>query len=192
MNPNALAARLIAATQGGMTAVPAITKLQPAEGEGGKAMPTTYSGGTYAFEDRVINGRNAKTVLLDSVQSQANRFEEVLLEAWRAGRVAMPVFEMQVPVHGSSTSLNVPHRVHDALLRDSLWEGTPFRDTDGGQRLAAARAWNATAFYEFAPTVLLLGTWDSQSGGGVNSAKIARSLVSEIVAFDAVRGVRTS
>jgi CRISPR-associated protein Csb1 len=40
--------------------------------------------------------------------------------------------------------------------------------------------------------VLLLGTWDSQSGGGVNTAKIARSLVSEIIAIDAVRGVRTS
>jgi CRISPR-associated protein Csb1 len=37
-----------------------------------------------------------------------------------------------------------------------------------------------------------LGTWDSQSGGGVNTAKIARSLVSEIIALDAVRGVRTS
>ena len=40
--------------------------------------------------------------------------------------------------------------------------------------------------------MLLFGTWDSQSGGGVNTAKVARSLVSEIIAIDFVRGVRTS
>jgi CRISPR-associated protein Csb1 len=40
--------------------------------------------------------------------------------------------------------------------------------------------------------VFLFGTWDSQGGGGVNTAKVARSLVSEIIAMDAVLGVRTS
>src|ERR1039458_188601 len=34
--------------------------------------------------------------------------------------------------------------------------------------------------------------WDSQSNAGVNSAKFARCLVSEIIGFDAVRGVKTS
>jgi CRISPR-associated protein Csb1 len=38
----------------------------------------------------------------------------------------------------------------------------------------------------------LFGTWDSQSGAGVNSAKFARALVSEIIGFDAVLGRRTS
>jgi CRISPR-associated protein Csb1 len=129
--------------------------------------------------------------LLDSVQSQANRLEELLLDAFRAGQLAMPVFEMNVAGH-DVTSLTVPHRVHDAILRDSIWDGRPFRESENGKRLVSARAWNATAFFEFAPTVLLFGTWDSQSGGGVNTAKVARSLVSEIIAIDFVRGVRTS
>jgi CRISPR-associated protein Csb1 len=90
------------------------------------------------------------------------------------------------------TSLTVPHRIHDAILRDSLWNGQPFRESENGKRLISARAWNAVAFFEYAPHVLLLGTWDSQGGGGVNSAKIARSLVSEIIALDVVAGVRTS
>jgi CRISPR-associated protein Csb1 len=90
------------------------------------------------------------------------------------------------------TSLTVPHRVHDAILRDSIWGGKPFQESENGKRLVSARAWNATAFFEFAPTALLFGTWDSQSGGGVNTAKVARSLVSEIIAIDFVRGVRTS
>jgi CRISPR-associated protein Csb1 len=139
-----------------------------------------------------LNGNRVETVLLDSVQSQANRFEEVLLYAYRCGRLGLPMFEMNIAGHEPMTSLTVPHRVHDAIFRDSLWGGTPFRESENGRRLVSARAWNATPFFEFAPTVLLFGTWDSQSGGGVNTAKIARSLVSEIIALDAVRGVRTS
>lgn len=178
-------------SRGGLTAIRCITRLQPAGGRGDKVFPPTYSDGTYAFETRILNGNRVNTVLLDSVQSQANRFEEVLLEAYRAGRLAIPVFEMEVAGH-QVTSLTVPHRVHDAILRDSLWDGRPFRESENGKRLVSARAWNATPFFEFAPTVLLFGTWDSQSGGGVNTAKVARSLVSEIIALDAERGVKTS
>ena len=183
---------LLRASQGGVVAMRAVTKLQPVDGEGGKVFPPTYSDGTYAFEKRVRGGEEVQTVLLDSVQSQVNRLEEQLLNAFQSGRLKMPVFEMNIPGHQVITSLTVPHRVHDAILRDSLWDGKPFRESEQGKRIVAARAWNATAFYEYAPTVLLFGTWDSQSGGGVNTAKVARSLVSEIVAFGAVRGVRTS
>ena len=178
--------------RGELTAIRSVTRLQPAGGVGDKVFPPTYEGGSYAFEKRVMNGQAVDTVLLDSVQSQANRFEEVLLDAFRAGRVELPVFEMNIPGHDSITSLTVPHRVHDAILRDSLWGDTPFRESENGKRLVSARAWNATAFFEFAPTALLFGTWDSQSGGGVNTAKIARCLVSEIIGIGAVRGVRTS
>lgn len=177
--------------RGELTAIRSITRLQPAGGAGDKVFPPTYAGGTYAFETRILDGQRVETVLLDSVQSQANRFEEVLLDAYRAGRLAIPVFEMRIGEH-EVTSLTVPHRVHDAILRDSLWDGKPFRESRNGKRVVSARAWNATAFFEFAPTVLLFGTWDSQSGGGVNTAKVARALVSEIIAIDAIRGVRTS
>jgi CRISPR-associated protein Csb1 len=177
---------------GELMAIRSVTRLQPSGGAGDKVFPPTYEGGAYAFEKRVIAGQVVDTVLLDSVQSQANRFEEALLEAFRSGRLELPVFEMTVPGHDAITSLTVPHRVHDAILRDSTWDGKPFRESENGKRLVAARAWNATPFFEYAPTALLFGTWDSQAGGGVNTAKIARSLVSEIIAMDAIRGVRTS
>lgn len=192
MNSEELLKVLNHASTDGLVAARAVTKLQPVDGEGGKVAPPTYAGGAYAFEKRVRDGQPVETVLIDSVQSQANRFEEVLLEAYRAGRLRIPVLEMDIPGYGTITSLTAPHRVHDAIFRDSLWDGKAFRESDNGKRILAARAWNATAFFEFAPTVLLFGTWDSQSGGGVNTAKIARALVSEIVAFEAVRGVRTS
>jgi CRISPR-associated protein Csb1 len=192
MTADELFSNLIRGCQGQFTAIRSITRLQPAGGEGDKAFPPTYADGTYAFETRMINGNRVETVLLDSVQSQANRFEEVLLDAYLSERLALPMFEMNIAGHETMTSLTVPHRVHDAIFRDSLWSGKPFRESENGKRLVSARAWNATPFFEFAPTVLLFGTWDSQSGGGVNTAKIARSLVSEIIAIDAVRGVRTS
>jgi CRISPR-associated protein Csb1 len=191
MNADGLIKVLERGCRGELVAIRSVTRLQPVGGEGDKAFPPTYADGAYAFEDRIIEGHKVRTVLLDSVQSQANRFEEALLEAYRSRKLALPVFEMQLPGH-DLTSLTVPHRIHDAILRDSLWDGTPFRESENGQRLVAARAWNATPFFEYAPTALLFGTWDSQSGGGVNTAKIARCLVSEIIALDAVRGVRTA
>lgn len=173
------------------TAIRSIVHLQPSDGPGGKVFPPTYQGGTYAFEKRLLDGKLSDCFLLDSVQSQANRFEDVLLEAYRSGALPLPMFEMTVAGHDVST-LTVPHRVHDAIFRDSLWDGKLFRESENGKRLVSARAWSATPFFEFSPTVLLFGTWDSQSGGGVNTAKVARSLVSEIIAIDAQRGVRTS
>ncbi len=183
---------LLRASHDGIAAMRAITQLQPIEGEGGKIYPPTYADSTYAFEKRVRDGQEIQTVLLDSVQSSANRFEECLLRAYQAGSLRIPVFEMNFPGHETITSLTAPHRVYDAILRDASWGGKPFRESEQGSRLITARAWNATALFEYAPTVLLFGGWDSQGGGGVNTAKIARALVSEIVAFGAVRGVRTS
>ncbi len=191
MNSEELVQLLHRSCTTGTTAIRSVIKLEPSDGPGGKVFPPTYAEGTYAFEKRMIDGNRVDCVLLDSVQSQANRFEEVLLEAYRSGRLSMPMFEMKVAGH-EITTLTVPHRVHDAIFRDSIWDGKPFRESENGKRLVSARAWNATPFFEFAPTVLLFGTWDSQSGGGVNSAKVARSLVSEIIAIDAQRGVRTS
>jgi CRISPR-associated protein Csb1 len=191
MNSAELVSLLNRAVRSGVSAIRAITLLEPADGPGGRVAPPTYEGGAYAYEDRRLNGEVVKTVILDSIQSQANRFEEVLYEAFRNGQLSLPVFEMQVGSHEIS-SLTVPHRVHDAILRDSLWNGTAFRESANGKRLIAARAANATPFYEFAPTVLLFGSWDSQGGGGVNTAKLARAMVSEIIAYNVVPGKKTA
>lgn len=194
-----LSSLLRTACTGKASAMRAKVRLMPIDGAGGKVAPPTYVGahnepGQYASEMRVVNGSQdpVHSVLLDSVQAQSNRLEELLLVAFRNRQLNLPVFELKIPGHEDVTSLTAPHRVHDAIFRDSLWEGKPFRQSTNGQRLVAARAWNATAFFEYAPTSLLFGTWDSQSGGGVSSAKIARALVSEIIALHAIRGVRTS
>lgn len=174
------------------TAARVVVRLSPIGGPCDKVFPPTYEGGQYAFEKRIIDSQTVDTVLLDSVQSQANRLEEALLQAFQSGQCNIPVLGVRIPGHGLITTLDAPHRVSDAIFRDSLWDGVPFRKSENGKRIISSRANNATAFYEFCPTALLFGTWDSQGGQGVMGARIARSLVSEIVGLHAVRGRRTS
>lgn len=66
--------------------------MQPAGGPGDKVFPPTFAGAVYAIEKRRIPGREqpVRCVLLDSVQSQANRMELVLQEAVDAGRIKLP------------------------------------------------------------------------------------------------------
>lgn len=189
-----LAQKLSLYCSGDVTALRSIAKLQPVGGPGSKVFPPTYQGGKYAFEQRWLDDAPVKSVLLDSVQSQANRMETALLNAFGNGttRVNLPIFRLNIPGHGTITSLDVPHRVHDAILRDSLWDGQPFRQSLNGVRLIDARMANATALFEYCPTALLFGSWDSQGGGGVRSAKISRAIASEIVGIGVVEGVRTS
>src|SRR5579864_5020972 len=70
--------------------------LQPAGGEGDKVFPPTYAGAVYATEKRRLPGyeQPVECVLLDSVQSQANRIEEALQDAVDAGRIQIPVIEV--------------------------------------------------------------------------------------------------
>lgn len=193
MTPDEMRMKLLKACAGGMSALRMIVTLQPVGGVGDKVAPPTHDKGRYAFEKRVMDGRqDVATVLLDSVQSQANRFEEALLCKVRAGEIRIPLLEVEIPNHGTLTSLSVPHRVHDAIFRDCLYQGKRFRESALGKEMIAARMWNATAMYRVCPTALLFGTWDSQGESGVNSAKFARALVSEIIGIEAVPGVRTS
>lgn len=168
--------------------------LQPVGGKGDKIFPPTYPGEgrnpqpRHVYEKRRVNGEDVWCVLVDSVQSQANRLEESLLAAIADG-VPIPHVEVdftETGLEGISriTSLDAPHRVYDAILRDSLYDGKGFMDSDVGQRLAKAKAEDASALLEISPTALLFGAWHSTGQGGGLGAKFARSLVSEIVAVN--------
>src|SRR5437879_260162 len=116
------------------------TRLEPDGGDGGKVFPPTYAGGVYAVEDRRIEGHIVRCVLLDSVESQDNRMEEALLDAflpnwrelpdksgqdaWATRPCELPILAVRVDNHDWITSLTAPHRIHDAILRDSEIEQT--------------------------------------------------------------------
>jgi hypothetical protein len=77
---------LQAAVSGSTAAIRAITRLAPAGGAGDKVFPPTYATGDrattrYAWENRRLDGADVKTVLLDSVASQANRIERLTTES---------------------------------------------------------------------------------------------------------------
>ena len=136
-------------------------------------------------------------MLVDSVQSQANRMELALLEARRAGRIDLPLITVRFDDESllkkfSVSSLEAPHRIADAILRDSLLDGVIFRKSAKGQILDNADARNATGLYRLCPTALIFGLWDSTGPRGGMGAKFQRALVSEMIGLDAVLGVKTA
>ncbi len=170
-----------------------------------KVFPSTYEGGRYATEVRKIRQGDhvveVKTVLLDSVQSQANRMELALLRAYQAGKVQFPLVEIDFATGeseanlaeiGKLTVLEVPHRIADALVRNSEYCGVAFRESDPGKKLDFAKSANATPLMELCPTALIFGFWDSTGPRGGAGAKVQRALVSEIVGYDIAVGVRAS
>ena len=165
--------------------------LQPVGGKGDKIFPPTYPGEgrnappRHVYERRRLNGQDIWCVLIDSPQSQANRLEECLLETISDG---LPIPHVVVDFSAAGldgitrvTSLDAPHRVYDAILRDSLLGKEPFMESAMGQRLAKAKPGDASALLEVSPTALLFGSWHSTGEGGGLGAKFARCLTSEIV-----------
>jgi CRISPR-associated protein Csb1 len=182
--------------------------LEPAGGRGDKIFPPSHSvrdgetrnGAKYAFETRRRNGSDVPCVLLDSVQSQANRMEEALQALWVDKKLTLPVIEVDLssaaPDVGKVSSLTAPHRVADALLRDSFVNENGiqklFRSSAIGRSFTNASPRNAAPLFKVCPTGLIFGIWDSTGPKGGLGAKFQRALTSEIVGIGAGAGVKTA
>lgn len=192
-------------------AIRRVQRLEPVGGPGDKVFPPTYPGNKgpeHLFEERRIGDAIYPCVLLDSVQSQANRMELALLALMRGEHRHKPGQSVHIP-HiltdftsakdgdtdlsdiGAITSLEAPHRVFDAIFRDSEQAGKAFWNTEAGKRLIGAKPNQATAIFELSPTALVFGCWHSTGQGGGLGAKFPRAIVSEIVGIGAVLGKRT-
>ena len=193
--------RLRDAVAGDTVALRSRTTLQPAGGEGDKVFPPSYAVGgradhKYAVEERQVGGSDkvSATVLLDSVASQANRAELALLDGWEKGELVFPVPYVDFSDDGGVTDyekltvLEAPHRLADAIFRDSLLDGTLFRLSDVGRAVTDATPRNAAHLFRYSPTSLLFGMWDSTGPKGGLGSKFQRAYVSEIVGFDAAVG----
>lgn len=196
------------AVDGGAVGIRARTDLEPLGGTGSKVFPPTYSVADnaqtrYAVEERVVvgpDGTRSKVVdrvVLDSVSSQANRIEEALLEAIRAGDLFAPVTTVDFGGAGLAgidqiTDYDAPHRIFDALLRDSFDGDDLFRNGTAGRAITEASSRNAAAVFHHSPHTLVLGGWDSTGPKGGRGAKYERALTSEIVAHGIQLGAKTS
>ncbi len=185
------------ATAGGAVALRSKMTLQPAGGKGDKIFPPTYAVDSraehkYAIEERQTEQGVITTVLLDSVASQANRAELALLEGWNMKELFFPVayvnFTGDLADLGQLTVLEAPHRIADAIFRDSLLDGTLFRLSDIGQDITNAHSRDVTALFRYSPTALLFGMWDSTGPKGGLGSKFQRAYVSEIVGLNAQIG----
>ncbi len=199
-------ADLRASVEGTAAAFRCVTEHEPAGGPEAPVFPPTYEGGRYALvgfrrvqpEDAVeADIRVADRVLIDSVQSQANRMELALLRAWEDKKIPLPVITVDfagndLPKVLRITSLEAPHRIADALLRDSLYDGVKFRESEIGKRLNDVDLRNATPLFEVCPTALVFGMWDSTGPRGGLGAKFQRAIVSEIVGIGVQIGKKTS
>jgi CRISPR-associated protein Csb1 len=141
--------------------------------------------------------------------------EQALQDAFDAGNIKLPVIEVDFSEYapngdakkkgekefrlldaiGRVTSLQVPHRLADAILRDSEYQGQRFRESALARSVNQANPLNATAIFELCPTALVFGMWDSTGPKGGLGAKFERAIVSEVVGFEAeigdlARGVR--
>ena len=169
-------------------------RLQPAGGAGDKLFPPTYpgegrSGPQHVFEKRRISGADVWTVLLDSVQSSTNRCEEALLAEAKRKSIELPYLSVDftgttAAEVGEITSLDAPHRIFDAILRDSELNREPLMRSSLGRDLQLASMANATAIFQSSPTALLFGAWNSTGEGGGLGAKFPRCFVSEIVGIN--------
>lgn len=203
----------------GSVAIRARTRLQPVGGPGDKVSPPTFGDTVrvhfseteayqtkYAFEKRRMDGDDVWCVLLDSVASQANRMEEALQRAWDEERLRFPLVRVDftgaadedpamdlstIGGDGYLTSLEAPHRLADALLRDSMLGELRFRASEPGRAFTEASPHDATAIYALSPHALVFGMWDSTGPKGGQGAKFQRALVSEIVGVGVVPGRKT-
>ncbi|MBS0600303.1 MAG: type I-U CRISPR-associated protein Cas7, partial [Proteobacteria bacterium] len=169
--------------------------LEPAGGPGSKVFPPTHEGGQYAWETRRVDGQDVRCVLLDSVQSQANRCELALLDALRDGRLRLPLIEARFAEFsnlGAVSTLEAPHRIADAIFRDSTLDGVPFRDSVIGQAFIESTLRDANGLFRWCPTALVFGMWDSTGSVGGLGTKFARALSAEIIGYGVQAGVHTS
>ena len=130
-------------------------------------------------------------MLVDSVASQANRQEAALVAARAAGRINFS--DVYVDLSGTATDISrisateMPHRLSDAILRDSEIDGVPFGKSELGRRILSATSADVTPLIETSPTSLVFGCWFSQHGLA-RQFRIQRSTTSEIWADNAVLG----
>lgn len=188
----------------GDAAIRRVQRLQPVGGPGDKIFPPTFPGARdkdparHIYETRRIDGKDIKCVVIDNVQSQANRLEEAILELVREKAIDVPHAivdfstqkdgEIDISDLGEITSFEMPHRIFDAIIRDSMLDDQYFTKTDHYNALLKAKPTQALDIFNLCPASLVFGAWNSTGDGGGMGSKFTRTIVSEIIGVSAIEG----
>ena len=177
--------------------------LQPIGGPRDHVFPPIYAAGPddgskhprYAVEPCTLDDRTALRVLVDSVASQANRQEQALVAARRSGRIAFP--DLVDDLSGTRARqeallvTELPHRLADAVVRDSEIDGVGFARSEFGSRIVSSGPQDLTPILEASPTTLLFGAWFSQ-WQLAHPLRLQRLTSSDVWAHDATLGLAVS
>lgn len=188
---------------GDNAAIRIVATYEPIAGKGAKIFPPTYAPPkdasrdakpAHLIESRYRGGQQVRVVLVDAVQSQANRCEEALLAEARSGGVALPYLNLDLGANppgwmvADIPSLRAPHRWADAYFRDAVYpDGTRFAKSELWSELRSANGSRARSFFTHVPTDLIYGFWDSHQGRGT---RLARSYSSEMIGTNPQLGER--
>ena len=172
---------------------------QPTAGAGGKVYPSSYPSekdgepNIYASERRRLDGEEVPCVIIDSVQSQANRIESAISEVRSDKKIEFPALEVDLSEygHGIISTLELPHRAADAYLEHGKIAGKPFASSDLCQSLRNATPRNCSDIYKVDPVSLLFGCWFSR-GNNSGKGRFSRMITSEMIAINSIQGVRGS
>lgn len=172
------------------------TTYEPQAGPQAKVFPPTYlpdNGSRYHFEKRWDpDGEPVNVVVLDSIQSQANRAEAALRDV--AEDVGLPQLVVIAELDARTvriSNLDAPHRSRDAYFIDSELDGQSFDRSEIGQALGRVTTDDATAALRHAPYDLVYGVWDSHRGKRI-ATKFPRSYTSEMIGWRPERGKRAA
>ncbi len=157
-------------------------RLRPVAGEGSIIFPPTFAGdgeSTYVFDD-LPGGRS---VIIDTVGSQANRMEALFMPPAGPFRDLVPQIEFTVPRGEGKTPITLNlieagHRAADALVRFS--DLAP-EVSQAFQAIEMERDYVPMA--KLSPLSLIFGVWDSRGFSG-SRTKVPRMLTSTVRAHD--------
>ena len=127
-----------------------------------------------------------KFVEIDSVGSFANRIESELANINLLPDITTTIGDRILSVN------DVPHRIYDAILRDSTLDGIPWRQSPIGNAILSSNQKNATMLYTYAPSMMLFGGWDSHGGDAAHGTKLTRSVTCEIWGYDGILSTHCS
>ncbi|BFH81901.1 type I-U CRISPR-associated protein Cas7 [Thermus thermophilus] len=116
----------------------------------------SVDGGPFAplRQTRYIRGEPVETVLLDSVESQANRQEALLYRH-------LPLPDVQVELFDGRrvSQYEAPGRILDAIFREATLGGVPFHQTPLFQAIARGGEEAEGALFRHSPLTLVYGGW---------------------------------
>lgn len=126
-----------------------------------------------------VPGGRRQAVVVDSVQSEANRIEERLAEIFKDPELPYPRISIPFPDGTTLTNWHLTHRSADQILRLTDYFDDPDRRLKSGPAFISPYT-DLTYFLQRFPIDVILGTWHSHRGPTV---KLPRLLTATIIGY---------